>query len=190
MIVVKFQHLFLSPLVVLPIPVIALSGQSVALTVAVAAIGLSGMILRKQTIAAAGSISLLALVVWGKAAATIIKTASPDTALLLIEFTAVLVFLEASSATLSFEDEYAKLKHKNDELSEAFRAQLQLWLRSQLTNQGKLASVALGLSMILLPVAGLTSISNNQLVFSATLALVAVIVLLFLVTHRREPETT
>lgn len=186
--VVKFQHLFLSPFVILSIPAAALSGQPLALSVAVAAVGLSGMIFKKQILASTGSISLLVLIVWGKASASLIQTAAPDTALLLVQFTAVLVFMEASSVTFSFEEQYTRLKPKEDELTETLRTQLQSWLLSQFRNQGKLAVMSLALSIILLPIAGITSITSNQLVFSATLALVAVIVLLFLVTHRRESE--
>ena len=185
---VRLQYLFLSPLVILAIPASALSGQNLPITVAVALVGLLGTMLGRQTLATTASFSLLVLLIWGKAAASILKTASPDTALLLVEFTAVLVFMEAASTVISYGEDYSILRAREDELSEVLRVRLQAWLRNQLVNQGKLALVAVGLSIVLLPVAGLTSISSNQLVFTATLALLAVVVLLFLVTHRREPE--
>ena len=102
----------------------------------------------------------------------------------------VLTFMEASSTILTFNREYSGLKEREDELSQIITSHLEAWLRSQLAGQGKLALAALGLSVVLLPIAGFTSIPSNQLVFSSTLALLAVIVLLFLITHKREPEAS
>ncbi len=173
---------------ILAIPHPALLDQNIPFTVVVSLVGFVGMLLGKKTLATVASLSLLILLVWGKVTANILKTSFPDTAVLLVEFTLVLVFMEASFVTLTFNRDYSKLKAREDELSQILSIHLQGWLRSQLTGQSKLALVALGLSIGLLPVAGFTSISSNQLIFSATLALLAVVVLLFLVTYRREPE--
>ncbi len=54
--------------------------------------------------------------------------------------------------------------------------------------QGKIAVGSLGISLALLPLAGFTSISTQQLPITGALLLIAVIALLFLVTYRREPE--
>ena len=186
--IIKLQHVFLSPLVMLAVPPLALLDQNILFTVGVALVGLAGMLLGKRTLATVASLSLLTLLIWGKAATSILKTSPPDTAVLLVEFTMVLMFMEASFLTLTFNRDYSQLKAREDELSQVLRVRLRGWLRNQLTGQSKLALVAFGLSVGLLPIAGFTSISSNQLAFSATLALLAVVVLLFLITHRREPE--
>jgi len=166
--------------VILAIPAGALFNQNLIVTVLVTAAGLTGMLLARKSLAAMASIGLLALIVWGKVASSILRTGSPDTAVFVIEFTTVIVLLEASSVVIAFNKNISRLKPDQHAL-------LQTWLWNQLKNQGKLGLVALGLSIVLLPVAGLTSIPSNQLVLSATLALLAVVVLLFLITHGREP---
>ena len=145
------------------------------------------MILEKQALATAASLSLLGLLIFGKAAGGVLKASPPDTAVLVVEFALVVFLLEASLVVSTFNREYSRLKAKQDELSSTLRMHLREWLGGQLSGQAKLSIVTLALSIGLLPVAGFTSIPSNQIIVSSTLALLAVLVLLFLVTHRREP---
>ena len=186
--VLRLQHFPLSAMVLLTIPSAALAGLNLPLAGLVGLTGLVGMLYWKKTPIIISSAALFALLVWGKVATKIIQSSSPDTALLLVEFTLVLVSLEASQTALTFQGDYKPVKDREDELSEALRSRLQGWLRNQLTGQLRLALVALGLSIGLLPLAGFTSLPSDQLAISASLALLAVVVLLFLVTHKREPE--
>jgi len=107
----------------------------------------------------------------------------------LVQFVAVIFFMEASRVVLSFDAENGELAGKQDELSRGLMGKLVGWTQGQLVGQGRIVLVALGLSLLLLVIGGFTSVSINQLGFSAALVLVVVGVLLFLVTQRREPET-
>jgi len=64
-----------------------------------------------------------------------------------------------------------------------------MWVKGQLSRQARLTIGALGLSLVLLVLGGFTSVSINQLAFSAVLVLLVVGALVFLITQRREPET-
>lgn len=184
---VRLQHLFLSPLVVLAVPGLLLLGQNFFVLVAVASVGLAGMLMNKQTLATASSLSLLGLLILGKAAGGVLKATPPDTAVLVVEFALIVFLLEASLVVSTFNREFSRLKAKEDELSSTLRTHLHGWLRGQLTGQAKLGLATLAISIGLLPVAGFTSIPSNQIIISSTLALLAIVVLVFLVTHRREP---
>ncbi len=151
--------------------------------------GLGGMLLGRRRLATAASLSLLTFLVVGKIAANTLRTSPPDSAILLVEFTAVLVFMEASFAVFTLDKDYASLKGRGDEISQVLGIRLRAWLRNLLVMEGKLALGALVLSIGLLPLAGFTSIPSNHIAFSATLALLAIVVLMFLITHRRELET-
>lgn len=179
--------MFLSPLVVLAVPGPLLFGQNLLVLLVVAAVGLAGMMLDKQALATAASLCLLGLLILGKAAGSILKASPPDTAVLVVEFTLVVFLLEASLVVSTFNQEFSRLKTKGDELSSTLRTYLHGWLRGQLTGQAKLGLATLAISIGLLPVAGFTSIPSNQVIISSTLALLAIVVLVFLVTHRREP---
>ncbi len=185
--VVQVQHLFLAPLVILTAPPPALLNQNIPLALVVGSVGLVGMMLGKRKLAIGASLTLLSLLIWGKAATNILKLEAPDTAVLLAEFTAVIAFAEASSTVLTFSGDNQELRDREDELSRTLGRRLETWLKGQLVNEARVSLVVLGLSLGLLPLAGVTSVSRNELVFSATLALLAVVVLMFLVTHRREP---
>ena len=173
---------------VLTVPSPALLGQNIPVAVVVGIIGLAGMLFGRRSLAAIASFSLLLLLFLGKTVTDILKLGSPDTAVLVTMFTVVLALFEASSIVLTFTEDNSKLKAREDELSQGLKTRLDAWLRNQISNQARFAVVALGLSIGLLPIAGFTSVSTNQIAFSATLALMAVIVLLFLTVHRREPE--
>jgi len=184
---VRLQHMFLSPIVALAVPGPLLLNQNLLIMMALASLGLVGMMVDRQALATAASLFLLGLLILGKAAGTVLKTSPPDTAVLVVEFTLVVFFLEASFVVSTFNREYSRLRGRGDELSSTLRTGLHRWLRGQLAGQAKLGLVTLGLSIGLLPLAGFTSIPSNQIIISSTLALLAIVVLMFLVTHRREP---
>jgi hypothetical protein len=156
---------------------------------AVVIVGSSGMLARKQTLTTLGSVMLLAVLVAGKVGTDFAKAPSPDTAVLLLQLVAVIFFLEASRVVLSFDKETSELAGKTDDMSQAIRQRLGVWVKGQLSRQARLMSGALGLSLVLLVLGGFTSVSINQLAFSAILVLLVVGALLFLITQRREPET-
>jgi hypothetical protein len=90
---------------------------------------------------------------------------------------------------LSFDKESSLLEGRTDEGSRDVLNRLEKWIRGQLTRQARLSIGVLGLSLILLVLGGLTSVSIDQIAFSAVLVLLVVGALLFLITQRREPET-
>ena len=96
--------------------------------------------------------------------------------------------MEANSVVATFYASHRGLGEKKDELSQVLEARLRLWLRNQLSRQGGIAIGSIGLSVVLLPLAGLTSISSSELSVTGALLFLAIVALLFLVTHRREPE--
>lgn len=188
MAILRLHHLFLSPLVVFTVPPAALLEQSGPVALLVALTGSAGMLLHQRRLAQLGSMSLLGLLIWGKVAVDLFRSSPPDTAILLVEFTAILFLMEASTVILTFDRAREGLKTRNDEMSQAQQAQLVNWATGQMSRQGKLALAAVLLSITLLPLASATSISINQLAVSGFLVLLAVLLLLFLLTYRREPE--
>lgn len=186
-VLVRLQHAFLAPLVLLAIPPAALFQQSVLFILVVAVVGLTGTVSGRRYLATIGSLSLLMLLVWGKASENILKTGAEDTAVLLIEFMMILFFMEASSTVLTFNRAFESLREKDDEISQRQKGWLVSWLKGLLSRQGKVSLAATALSIALLPLAGFTSISNSQLVVTATILFLAVVVLLFLLIYRREP---
>jgi hypothetical protein len=128
------------------------------------------------------------LLIWGKVATDLLKSSQPDSAVLLAEFIAIIFLMEASTVILTFESARERLNVKNDEISKAQQGHLAKWASSQVFLQGKLALATILLSLTLLLLAGVTGVSSNQLAVSGSLVLVAVVLLLFLATYRREPE--
>ena len=183
----RLQHAFLAPLVLLVIPPAALFQQPLFFVLAVALVGLAGNVSGRSYLATTSSLSLLMLLVWGKASESILKTGALDTAVLLIEFSMVLFFMEASSTVLTFNRAFESLRKKDDEISQKQKGWLVNWLRGLLSRQGKVSLATTALSIALLPLAGFTSISNSQLVVTATILFLAVVVLFFLLVFRREP---
>jgi hypothetical protein len=147
------------------------------------------MLARKQVLMTLASVGLLALLVAGKVGTDLAKAPAPDTAVLLLEFIAIIFFMEASRVVLSYDKEKSKLTGRSDDMSQAARGRLGRWVIGQLSRQARLVVGALGLSLILLVLGGFTSVSIDQLSFSAILVLLVVGALLFLITQRREPET-
>jgi hypothetical protein len=180
--------LVLVPWVVFAIPSMVLFGLQVPIVLAISGVGLFGTLGKKEIVVRGASLSLVGLVVGGKVGEDILGAAAPDTAVLLVQFVTVVFLMEASSVVLSFDSESAELAGKHDEFSAGLMSRLVEWTQGQLAGQARIILVALGLSLVLLVVGGFSSVSINQLGFSAGLVLVVVGVLLFLVTNRREPE--
>jgi len=147
------------------------------------------MLARTLVLTTIASVGLLALLVAGKVGTDLVKASAPDTAVLLLEFVAVIFFMEASRVVLSYDSEKSELAGRMDDMSNAARERLGMWATGQLSRQARLVAGALGLSLILLVLGGFTSVSINQLSFSAILVLLVVGALVFLITQRREPET-
>jgi len=186
---VRFHYLILAPLIILGGPSQIFQGFGFPLLLIIIALGLSGMLARKQVLTTLASVGLLASLLAGKVGTDLAKAPAPDTAVLLLEFIAIIFFMEASRVVLSYDKEESELAGRTDDMSQAARGRLGLWVTGQLSRQARLVAGALGLSLILLVLGGFTSVSVNQLSFSAILVLFVVGALLFLITQRREPET-
>ena len=187
-VLVRLHYLVLVPWVVFGIPSFVSSGLQVPTMLIVSGVGLLGMLGKKEIFARGASLSLVGLIIGGKVVGDVLGSVAPDTAVLLVQFVAVIFFMEASRVVLSFDGENRELGGKYDELSTGLMRRLVDWAQGQLLGQARIILVALGLSLVLLLIGGFASISINQLGFSAGLVLVVVGVLLFLVTNRREPE--
>jgi hypothetical protein len=185
---VKFHYLFLAPLVLFSTPPQGLLGLNILVLILVTVSGMAGNLLARKQLSTLASIALLCLLVWGRVADDLFSFKPPDTAIFLVEFGMVLFLMEANLVLLTFETAHRAHRGRSDELSNALEARLWIWLRNQFSRQGKIALGSLGISLALLPLAGFTSISSEQLPLTGALLLIAVIALLFLVTYRREPE--
>src|SRR6266852_714119 len=185
---VKFHFLFLAPLVLFSIPLQGLLGLNIPVLILITVSGISGNLLARKRLSTLTSIALLCLLVWGRVTDDLFSIKPPDTAIFLVEFGMVLFLMEANLVLLTFEAAHRAHRGKSDELSNALEARLWIWLQNQFSRQGKIAVGSLGISLALLPLAGFTSISTEQLPITGALLLIAVIALLFLVTYRREPE--
>jgi hypothetical protein len=181
--------LILAPWIVLGVPSQVFLGLGLPIILVIVAVGLSGMLAGKQALTPLTSVLLLALLVAGKVGTDLTRAPAPDTAVLLLEFVAVIFFMEASRVVLSFDQESSELAGRTDDMSQAARERLGKWVTGQLSRQARLVTGALGLSLVLLVLGGFTSVSINQLSFSAVLVLLVVGALLFLITQKREPET-
>ena len=146
------------------------------------------MITRNAAAASFTSVTLLGLIVWGRVASHLGSLGGFDSALLLLEFFLIILFMEASNTAILFDKTNGQLKGKNDHISYESRARLIGWARNQLVGLGKVMVASFLLSLSLLVVGDLVSVSVNQIVVSATLVVVAVVALLVLVTYGREPK--
>ena len=144
--------------------------------------------LRIPEAALATSAGLVVLIVWGKVASDLFALPGEDSALLLLQFMAVIFLMEASTSVIIMDNSWVKLRGKDDDLSNAARIRLIRWISAQLARLGKLTAGAFGLSIVLLLVGGFVNVSFSQLAFSAILVLAAVVAILILLTYRREPE--
>jgi hypothetical protein len=181
--------LVLVPWIVLAVPAQLFLGFGIAIVLVIMAVGLYGMLARKQASTTLASVALLVVLLAGKVGIDLARVSSPDTAVLLVQFLSVIFFMEASKVVLSFDKEWSELGGRTDDGAKAVSARLETWIRGQLTSQARLSIGALGLSLVLLVLGGFTSVSINQIAFSAVLVLLVVGALLFLITQRREPET-
>jgi hypothetical protein len=179
----------LAPWIVLAVPSQVFLGFGILIVLIVVVAGLSGMFAGKQMLAILASGALLVLLVAGKIGTDLSRTPNPDTAVLLLQLVAVIFFMEASRVVLTFDSETRELAERTDEMSQAINGRLGTWLGGQLRRQARLMFGAFGLSLVLLVLGGFTSVSINQLAFSAVLVVLVVGALLFLITQRREPET-
>ncbi|OLD14284.1 MAG: hypothetical protein AUI50_05675 [Crenarchaeota archaeon 13_1_40CM_2_52_14] len=186
---VRFHYLILAPWIVLGVPSQVFLGLGLSIILVIVAVGLSGTLARQQVLTTLASVGLLVVLVAGKVGSDLSRAPAPDTAVLLFEFVAVIFFMEASRVVLSYDEEAKELAGRGDDMSQAVRERLGKWVSGQLSKQGNLVAGALGLSLVLLVLGGFTSVSINQLSFSAILVLLIVGALLFLITQRREPET-
>ena len=185
----RLHYLLLAPWIVLSIPLEVLFGLGILIVFAIAIVGLLGMFSKRQKLASFASLALLATIIAGKVGTDLARVAAPDTLVLLVQFVAVIFFVEASRVVLSFDKESDELGEKEDEVSEAVRRRLDVWVGGQLSRQMRLIMGALGLSLLLLVLGGFASISLNEPVVSALLVMLVVVGLLFLITQRREPDT-
>lgn len=179
--------LFLAPWIVLATPSQVFLGLGYFLALGIVALGLAGMLARISTLTTLASVALLVTLVAGKAGTDLYGLPSQDTAILMIQFVSVIFFMEAMRAILSFDKETRELGGRIDESTQLIRATLGAWVKGQLGRQARLTVGALGLSLFLLVLGGLTSISVSQVTFSAILVLIVVGVLFFIITQRREP---
>ena len=151
-------------------------------------VGLAGMLLRLPRAAHAASATLLILIIWGKVATDLFALPAMDSALLLLQFLAVIFLMEASSTTLTMEGVRLKLQGKDDDVSRAARVRLLKWTSAQLGSLAKLAVGGFGLALALLLIGGFVNLAINQLAFSGILVIASVVAILVLLTYRREPE--
>jgi hypothetical protein len=186
--VLRINHAFLVPLILFSIPSAALFQQQILLVAIITIVGLGGMLTTTPGAATAASVSLLALIVWGKVASDLYGLPGPDSALLLLQFMLVILLMEASKAELVMDSNFKRLKGRDDALSERARMQVVEWTKSQLVNLGKLTTAAFFLSLVLLVLGSLASVSINQIAFTGGLVIAAVVALLILLVYRREPE--
>jgi hypothetical protein len=147
------------------------------------------MFYKKRKIAVAASLSLLVLLVFGKVAVDILRLSQPDTAVLLLQFSGIIFLLEAGGTVLSFDEGKRDLRGRMDEVSTSICRRLVDWTQGQLWEQGKIAILSIVLSLGLLVIGSVASVAFDQLAFSAALVILAIGVLLFVLTHQREPES-
>ncbi len=185
---IKVNPLLVVPWIVFSIPAITVAQQQLPLIIVFAGIGVTGTLFRQRTIISLGYALLVLLLVWGKAVGDVLSIPGPDTALFLFQFVAVLFFYEVSDVMLVFESHYRIVKDRNDEFSDSTRQHILAWCRNQFLALGRMTLAALGLSLGLLVLGAFASVAVNQLAFAAILVVGSVIVLLFLLTNRREPR--
>jgi len=187
---IKFHHLGLAPWILFSIPSAAVVGLQVPFAAATAVLGVVGMILRKRWLVLGSSLSLLGFLILGKVTSDLTGLEPVDTAVLLLQFVAILFLMEASMPVVQYEDDFALLGERHDELSRRVATRLAEWLRSQLYADARLGIVSFLTSLGLLIVGSFAGVGIGHLAVLAVFVLAAVVALLFLLTYRREPETT
>jgi hypothetical protein len=187
---IKLHHLGLAPWILFSIPSGAVLGLQVPFAAGIALLGVVGMILRNRSLVLGSSMSLLGLMVLGKVTSDLNALEPIDTGVLLLQFVGILFLMEASLPVVQYEEDFALLGERNDELSGRVATRLASWLRSQLYADARLGIVSFLTSLGLLIVGSLAGVGIGHLAVLAVFVLAAVVALLFLLTYRREPETT
>jgi hypothetical protein len=187
---IKLHYFGLAPWVLFSIPSGAVLGLQAPVAAAIALLGVVGMILRRRWIVLGSSLSLLGFLILGKVTADLTALEPIDTGVLLLQFVAILFLMEASLPVVQYEEDFARLGQRNDELSRRVATRLAQWLQSQLYAEARLGIVSFLTSLGLLIVGSLAGVGIGHLAVLAVFVLAAVVALLFLLTYRREPETT
>ena len=187
---IKFHHLGLAPWILFSVPSAAVVGLQVPFAGIIAVLGVVGMILRRRWLVLGSSLSLLGFLILGKVTSDLVALEPIDTAVLLLQFVAILFLMEASMPVVQYEDDFALLGERNDELSRRVATRLAQWLRSQLYADARLGIGSFLTSLGLLIVGSFAGVGIGHLAVLAVFVLAAVVALLFLLTYRREPETT
>ena len=186
---VRLHYFLLAPWIVLTQPSEVFLGSGGLLTLIVITVGVSGNLARVRSGSTVASISLVVLLILGKARTDILRLPAPDTAIFLLQFVLIIFFMEASSVILSFGKAASQLSGRSGDMSQVMRQELEVWVRGQLGRQATLIVGALALSLLLIVLGGLTSVSITQILFSGSLVLVVIGILLLLITQRRESES-
>jgi hypothetical protein len=177
------------PWIVLSVPFQVFLGFGILIVLLIVAVGEVGMFAKTRRLTTAASLALLVVLLAGKVGIDLAHASAPDTAVLLVQFVLVIFLFEASRVVLSFDKESSELSSRTDEESRDVLNRLEKWVSGQLAWLARFSIGALGLSLVLLVLGGLTSFSIDQVAFSAVLVLLVVGALVFLITQRREPET-
>lgn len=184
----KISPLLIVPWTVLSIPPITVAQQQLLLIAILVGLGLYGTFLKNQTILSVTYALLVLLLIWGKTVGDLLAVPGSDTALFLLQFIVILFLYEVSGTTILFEQNNGMVEDRNDELSRNAKDQITRWYSNQVQFIGKMIISSLAISLGLLVLGGFVSVASNQLAFAAILVVSSVIVLLFLLTNRREPR--
>lgn len=187
---IKLHHLGLAPWILFSIPSAAVLGLQAPLAGGIALIGVAGMVSEKRRLVLASSLSLLGILILGKVVIDLGALEPLDTGVLLLQFVSILFLMEASLPVVQYGKEIAVLGKRNDDLSRGVTTRLAHWLRSQLYADARLGIVSFLTSLGLLVIGSVAGVGIGHLAVLAVFVLAAVVALLFLLTYRREPETT
>lgn len=152
--------------------------------------GIAATFLKKKTLLAAAYALLIILLIFGKTSTDLLRLPGPDTAIFLLQFVIVLFMYEISRAALVFESGYQKVRDRNDEFSTTAKYQILAWYSGQVQALGKMSLAAFAVSLGLVVLGAAISVGFNQLAFAGILVIGSVIALLFLLTNRRESDST
>lgn len=152
--------------------------------------GLIGVFQQRRRAVLLASSSLIATLILSKILIDLSHLPAPDTAVLLLQFVAVLFLMEMSLVTVQYERDLASLRQRDDALSKTVALHLARWLRGQLSADARLGFASFIISLGLLVLGGLASFQIDQLSVLAVLVFGSVVALLFLLTNRREPEAS
>src|SRR5438445_13868017 len=92
---------------------------------------------KKKAFTIPASVMLLVSFVAGKAGTDLTRASSSDTAVLLLQLVAIIFFMEASRAVLSFDREMGELTGRTDDMSQPVRGRPALWFAGELNRQAR-----------------------------------------------------